>query len=162
MKPTHSPPPAPRTSTLPCCVAAPGWRCADHRQAVCSPSRNSFMSGRRPDVTQVWNFLVSFRDLPAGKQWSTLPSWFLKHNYLTLGTGKLYHEGMPVNGDGTNSWSDLPIQFDCVDSGGKGAGTYCDPTMIGCKTIGTATAPHPRWSAFVVFLRYLSLEREWG
>lgn len=23
---------------------------------VCNPSRNSFMTGRGPDVTQVWNF----------------------------------------------------------------------------------------------------------
>ena len=29
--------------------------------AVCSPSRNSFMSGRRPDTTKVWNFKVDFR-----------------------------------------------------------------------------------------------------
>jgi hypothetical protein len=27
----------------------------------------------------------------------------------------------------------------------EGAGTYCDPDMVGCKTPGTPTAPHPRW-----------------
>ena len=36
------------------------------QQAVCSPSRNSFMSGRRPDLTHAWNFLSSFRDVPTG------------------------------------------------------------------------------------------------
>ena len=28
----------------------------------CSPSRQSFLAGRRPDHTKAWNFLVSFRD----------------------------------------------------------------------------------------------------
>ena len=31
------------------------------QQAVCGPSRNSFMTGRRPDHTRVWNFKTSFR-----------------------------------------------------------------------------------------------------
>ena len=32
------------------------------QQAVCSPSRNSFTTGRRPNSTQVWNFINSFRN----------------------------------------------------------------------------------------------------
>ena len=31
-------------------------------QAVCSPSRNSFMTGRRPNSTRAWNFYNSFRE----------------------------------------------------------------------------------------------------
>ena len=30
--------------------------------AVCSPSRNSFMTGRRPNGTLVWNFYNHFRE----------------------------------------------------------------------------------------------------
>jgi arylsulfatase A-like enzyme len=30
--------------------------------AVCSPSRNSFMTGRRPNGTMVWNFYNHFRE----------------------------------------------------------------------------------------------------
>ena len=29
--------------------------------SFCAPSRNSFMTGRRPDATRVWNFLDNFR-----------------------------------------------------------------------------------------------------
>jgi len=29
--------------------------------AICSPSRNSFLSGRAPDQTRVWNFIDHFR-----------------------------------------------------------------------------------------------------
>jgi iduronate 2-sulfatase len=60
-------------------------------QPVCSPSRNSFMSGRRPSTTKIWNFHGSFRG--EGPAWITLPGHFLRHGFLTLGTGKLYHVG---------------------------------------------------------------------
>ena len=30
--------------------------------AVCSPSRNSFATGRRPNSTKVWNFINHFRN----------------------------------------------------------------------------------------------------
>lgn len=39
-------------------------------QPVCSPSRNSFMSGRRPSTTKIWNFISSFRQ--QGPNWVTL------------------------------------------------------------------------------------------
>eukprot|EP00035_Acanthoeca_spectabilis_P004926 m.108169 g.108169 ORF g.108169 m.108169 type:complete len:550 (+) comp12793_c0_seq7:42-1691(+) len=116
-------------------------------QPVCSPSRNSFMSGRRPGTTKVWNFLTSFRAV--GPRWTTLPSHFLSNGYLTLGTGKLYHEGQPENGDGNLSWSNVPVQFSCNKSTSTagGASTYCDPAMPSCDVPGTNVTPNPRWCA---------------
>ena len=59
--------------------------------AYCAPSRNSFMSGRMPDTTKVWNFLNSFRDGSitdsaglTGLQWTTLPQHFKKNGYWTV------------------------------------------------------------------------------
>jgi hypothetical protein len=52
------------------------------QQAVCGPSRNSFMSGRRPSSTRTWNFKTSFRESGVdahgvpGSSWSTLPQAF--------------------------------------------------------------------------------------
>eukprot|EP00041_Stephanoeca_diplocostata_P021301 m.493376 g.493376 ORF g.493376 m.493376 type:complete len:574 (+) comp21793_c0_seq4:238-1959(+) len=121
------------------------------QQAVCSPSRNSFMSGRRPDKTQVWNFLVNFRDV--GPKWTTLPGVFKKNGYLTLGTGKLFHEGEPANGDGSHSWTNVSVQFNCNTSSADPPGHsmsnafYCDPEMISCTNEGNPSAPHPRWCA---------------
>ena len=36
------------------------------QEAVCSPSRNSFLSGRRPDHTRAWNFINHFRQADTG------------------------------------------------------------------------------------------------
>lgn len=56
------------------------------QQAVCGPSRNSFMTGRRPDVTKTWNFIDNFREKGVGADWVTLPQHFLKDNgYLVTG-----------------------------------------------------------------------------
>ena len=68
-------------------------------QAVCGPSRASLLSGRRPDITQMWNFVGSFRDTPGAASWNTLPEWFLNHGYYTAGCGKLFHPGDPANFD---------------------------------------------------------------
>ena len=66
---------------------------------------------------------------------------------LQLGTGKLYHEKLPPNGDGANSWTNSSEQFSCTHSSAGGAGTYCDPKMQSCKVGGEKTAPNPRWCA---------------
>jgi len=67
------------------------FRHAYAQQAVCGPSRNSFMTGRRPDTTKTWNFLTNFREAPGGKEWVSLPQHFKQHVYTTLGSGKLFH-----------------------------------------------------------------------
>lgn len=81
--------------------------------AICSPSRNSFMTGRQPDHTRVWNFRQDFRQAGIGKtgiagaDWVTLPQYFKQHGFLTLGHGKLYHPGKPPKWDEPKSWSQL-------------------------------------------------------
>jgi hypothetical protein len=62
------------------------------QQQVCSPSRNSFMTGRRPDATGVYNFNSDFRisrptwsprDTRPGKgaNFTTMPQYFKQHGY---------------------------------------------------------------------------------
>lgn len=73
------------------------------QQAVCSPSRNSFMSGLRPDTTKAWNFKNYWRQvLPDAK---SLPQYFKESGYLALGAGKLYHSSNPPKHDEPLSWS---------------------------------------------------------
>ena len=64
---------------------------------------------------------------------------------LDCSTGKLYHPAHPKNGDGNASWSQLPQQFSCTNQPVGLPGTYCNPDAPGCTTIGTKTAPNPRW-----------------
>jgi hypothetical protein len=63
----------------------------------CSPSRNSFMSGRRPDRTKAWDFGTDFRLV--GETWVALPEYFKHFGYFTTGVGKLFHKGNPPNFD---------------------------------------------------------------
>jgi arylsulfatase A-like enzyme len=77
--------------------------------SFCCPSRNSFMSGRRPSKTKVWNFIDHFREPQIGggaTPWVSLPGWFVQHGYYVHGMGKMYHPGNPPNNDGALSWTD--------------------------------------------------------
>ena len=86
------------------------------QQAICGPSRNSFMSGRRPGTTLAWNFKQSFRSsiLPSnstggGTTWQSVPQHFKSAGYLTAGGGKTYHEGLPANFDAPMSWTEPSV-----------------------------------------------------
>jgi len=65
----------------------------------CAPSRNSFMSGRRPYATKALSFIGTFRQSDIGMNWATLPEWFKLNGYNVAGSGKLFHPGVPANYD---------------------------------------------------------------
>ncbi|MCD6338395.1 MAG: sulfatase [Verrucomicrobia bacterium] len=76
------------------------------QQAVCSPSRTSLLTGRRPDTTKVWDLRTHFRkNLP---DVVTLPQLFKQHGYTTLGLGKIYHGGL----DDPASWTIQARRFE--------------------------------------------------
>ncbi len=69
------------------------------QQAVCSPSRTSLLTGRRPDTTKVYDLQTHFRiHLP---DVVTLPQHFKQHGYHTQSMGKIFHGGL----DDPQSWS---------------------------------------------------------
>ena len=70
------------------------------QQAVCSPSRTSLLTGRRPDATQVWDLNTHFR--VALPDCVTLPEYFKQHGYHAAALGKIYHRKFE---DG-RSWSE--------------------------------------------------------
>lgn len=73
--------------------------------AVCSPSRTSLLTGRRPDTNHVWR-------IANDEYWRTftnatsLPQYFKENGYVTIGMGKIYHPGKPDGfDDKMYSWS---------------------------------------------------------
>lgn len=73
------------------------------QQAVCSPSRVSLLTGRRPDTTKVYNLVTPVR-IALGPDAVTLPQHFRRNGYETVSLGKIYHPGI----DDPPSWSRPP------------------------------------------------------
>ena len=101
--------------------------------AVCAPSRNSFLSGRRPDTTKCWSFENHFRQV--GPDWTALPQYFREKGYWTSAAGKIYHQGLPPNFD-PPSWTvveqDVIPWVECPVNGTSANSTtnnpnYCNP-----------------------------------
>jgi len=71
------------------------------QQSVCGPSRASLLTGRRPDVTKVWDLKTHFRQaLPDAV---TLPQYFKENGYQSRCVGKIYHD--PAAAQDHISWS---------------------------------------------------------
>jgi choline-sulfatase len=85
------------------------------QQAVCSPSRASLMTGRRPDTTRVFDLVTHFRK--AVPDAVTLSQHFKDNGYFAASVGKIYHPGY----DDAPSWS-VPNNY-------KLAGGYFDPNI---------------------------------
>lgn len=71
-------------------------------QAVCSPSRNSLLTGRRPQSIGIYDLGTNFR--VAAPDLVTLPQHFKQQGYRTEAVGKIFHVGHGNNDDET-SWS---------------------------------------------------------
>ena len=69
------------------------------QQAVCSPSRISLLTGRRPDTTKIYDLVTHNRKTMPNVV--TLPQHFKDNGYHSQGFGKVYHGGL----DDEQSWS---------------------------------------------------------
>lgn len=90
------------------------------QQAVCNPSRSSFLTGLRPDTVGVDDLRKSFRETaPGGSTLITLPQHFKNHGYFCQNIGKLFHN-MGETQD-RRSWSIDEVLF---------KGTHADDTVF--------------------------------
>lgn len=78
------------------------------QQALCAPSRNSFLTSRRPDSLHLYDFYSYWRDTVGN--FTTLPQHFKENGYFTHSIGKVFHPGISSNftDDAKYSWSKTP------------------------------------------------------
>ena len=74
--------------------------------AECGPSRASFMFGRRPDSTKVYDLYDNPREIMCATC-KTIPQIFTEAGYTTVGMGKLFHDGHASNNSDPISWTDF-------------------------------------------------------
>lgn len=74
------------------------------QQALCAPSRNSLLTGRRPDTLHLYDFYSYWRTFVGN--FTTLPQYFKAHGYYTYSCGKVFHPGLS-----SNNSDDYPISW---------------------------------------------------
>nr|XP_019563392.2 iduronate 2-sulfatase [Aedes albopictus] len=97
------------------------------QQSICAPSRNSFLTGRRPDTTKLYDFYSYWRE--SAGNFTTLPQYFKQNGYLTKSIGKIFHPGISSNftDDYPLSWSEEPYHPSTAEYNNE-------PTCIDMKT----------------------------
>jgi len=73
------------------------------QQALCNPSRSSFLTGLRPDTLRLWSNGTHFRDLAPDVV--TLPQHFQANGYITRDVGKIFHNWHTKEKGDRRSWS---------------------------------------------------------
>ena len=73
------------------------------QQAICSPSRTSLLTGRRPDTTHVYDLVTYWRS--SGGNFTTIPQYFKQNGYKSIGAGKIFHPGKASDDNDPISWS---------------------------------------------------------
>ncbi|XP_043257543.1 iduronate 2-sulfatase [Colletes gigas] len=79
------------------------------QQALCAPSRNSFLTSRRPDTLQLYDFYSYWRKNVGN--FTTLPQHLKNNGYITKSIGKVFHPGVSSNNcdDSPYSWTEIPF-----------------------------------------------------
>eukprot|EP01048_Picozoa_sp_COSAG05_P019621 COSAG05_NODE_3121_length_2308_cov_2.488909_2_plen_218_part_00 len=119
------------------------------QQSICSPTRNSFLSGRYPDKTKTWNFIDDFRSgSPEGEDWTALPEFFRNQGFFTTGAGKVYHPNHPPNYDQNRSWSEpWGGAFGGCACGGSGWPPHGRATCEGLENTSCADGEIATWAS---------------
>lgn len=73
------------------------------QQALCNPSRSSFLTGKRPNDLRLWSNGRHFRE--GAPDVITLPQWFKQQGYETRGIGKIFHNWHTLVKGDRRSWS---------------------------------------------------------
>jgi iduronate 2-sulfatase len=73
------------------------------QQALCNPSRSSFLTGKRPDTLGLWCNSLHFRELAPDVV--TLPQYFQQQGYVTRDVGKIFHNWHTMEKGDRRSWS---------------------------------------------------------
>jgi arylsulfatase A-like enzyme len=73
------------------------------QQAVCGPSRASFLTGMRPDYTGVWDLETEMRNI--NPEILSMPQFFKQNGYITAGIGKVFDSRSVDENIDKPSWS---------------------------------------------------------
>ncbi len=79
------------------------------QEAVCNPSRQSLLTGLRPDTLRVWDLKTHFRKTSPGVV--SLPEHFKNNGYFAQSFGKIFHGEAPMADPA--SWS-VPEQWEYI------------------------------------------------